>query len=210
MADSCSEITGEVFDKDCSRACEVCGQTGHTKDTCMHLIASKYEGLKDVDGGHSGSVRMRARGKWSADCARKTNMPAATSSGRNAQTSLIQAFAVATGLVHSAEPKKNDQDAKFAQTLKGLTSQHLLEASFRPPKPVIPAKHTTKESEGGTSQQLVEILSRKSAREMEAFQAVHAANMAENKLREALQRKSDAERKVEKVLEEIKSLEKHS
>ncbi|EKX37275.1 hypothetical protein GUITHDRAFT_116547 [Guillardia theta CCMP2712] len=160
------------------------------QDTCMHLIASEYEGLMDLDGGQSG---------W-------TNMPAAVSSGRNAQTSLIQAFAVATGLVHLAEPMegetmsssparavstsmKKKQDAKFAQTVKDLTSQHLLLASFRPPKPVIPAERTTKESEGGTSQQLVEILSRKSAREMEAFQAVHAANMAENKLREALQPK---------------------
>uniref|UniRef100_A0A7S0F4F0 CCHC-type domain-containing protein n=1 Tax=Hanusia phi TaxID=3032 RepID=A0A7S0F4F0_9CRYP len=186
------DITGEVFDKDCSRACEACGQTGHTKETCMHLIASKYENLKDVDGGHGGASNVQA-----------------TSSGRSAQTSLIQAFAVATGLVHSAEPKKNDQDAKFAQTLKGLTSQHLLEASFRPPKPVIPAKNTTKESEGGSNQQLVEILSRKSAREMEAFQAEHAANLAENKLREALQRKSEAERRTEKLLEEIRGLEKH-
>eukprot|EP00960_Hanusia_phi_P032891 750124-Hanusia_phi.AAC.1 len=82
---------------------------------------------------------------------------------------------------------------------------HLLEASFRPPKPVIPAKNVRLCS----SPRALPCLSRLAddqgerrriepaaggdplaeAREMEAFQAEHAANLAENKLREALQRK---------------------
>eukprot|EP00287_Rhodomonas_sp_CCMP768_P009338 CAMPEP_0196735314 /NCGR_PEP_ID=MMETSP1091-20130531/13796_1 /TAXON_ID=302021 /ORGANISM="Rhodomonas sp., Strain CCMP768" /LENGTH=220 /DNA_ID=CAMNT_0042078943 /DNA_START=98 /DNA_END=760 /DNA_ORIENTATION=+ len=143
---------GGKVDKDGQRACSICGQPGHNKRTCPRLSGEEAEKAK-------AALSMAGF---------------APTVGANSQhSSVVQAFAIATGLMQNP----------------GMPGRVL---------PVSVGSQDGKDGEG-VSKEVEEALARRNNAEASAVKAEEEADLAEAKLDAARKRKADAEAKLKEL-----------